>query len=171
MNRKPRETQALPSQQLSPVTKAVRNALLYGSVAVFSTAPLAGPAFAQESGVDDDDRRGLEEIIVTATRRESSVFDVPYSISVMSGEQMARAGVQDLSDLVRAVSGIGYLEQGPRVANNNNYIILRGLNATSQSGAGDTPFLAESVVSTYFGNTPVFANFQTADMNRVEVLR
>jgi len=174
MNREHRESKTLPLQQLSPVTKAVRTALLYGSVAVLSSAPIASSVLAQESGADDDERRGnfaLEEIVVTATRRESSVFDVPYSISVMSGEQMTRAGVQDLSDLVRSVSGIGYLEQGPRVANNNNYIILRGLNATSQSGAADTPFLAEPVVSTYFGNTPVFANFQTADMNRVEVLR
>jgi len=110
-------------------------------------------------------------VTVTAARRETTIFDVPYAISTISGKDIRRAGVQDLSDLVRVVPGIAYLEQGPRVANNNNYIILRGLNATSQSGAADTPFLAQPAVSTYFGSIPIFANFQTADLARVEVLR
>ena len=151
---------------LSPVTRAVKSALLCGSV-------LAATSLSTVNAQENEGRSGLgiEEIVVTATRRESTVFEVPYSISVLSGESMKRAGIQDLSDLVRAVPGIAYLEQGPRVANNNSYIILRGLNATSQSGAADTPFLAEPVVSTYFGNIPIFANFQTGDMNRVEVLR
>ena len=182
MKRKQLQTQQFPPLQQSPITKAVRTALFYGTVIAVASTQAAfaqasaqdEPARAQESTVANSDRRGnidLEEIIVTATRRDSTVFDVPYSISVISGTQMKKSGVQDLSDLVRAVPGIGYLEQGPRVANNNNYIILRGLNATSQSGLADTPFLAEPPVSTYFGNTPIFANFRTADLNRVEVLR
>jgi len=171
MKRKQSDSQQVPSLELSPVARAVRHALFCGSVIAVATMPVTSTAYAQD---DEAERRGdfaIEEIVVTATRRESTVFDVPYSISVLTGSQIKRSGVQDLSDLVRAVPGIGYLEQGPRVANNNNYIILRGLNATSQSGAADTPFLAEPVVSTYFGNTPIFANFQTADLARVEVLR
>ena len=113
----------------------------------------------------------LEEVVVTATRRESSILDVPYAISAISGTELTHQGVRDLSDLVRVVPGIAYMDQGPRVTNNNNYIILRGLNATSQTGAGDTPFLAQPAVSTYFGSIPIFANFETADLNRVEVLR
>ena len=170
MQRNQFEVQQMQTPVVSPITRAVRSALLCGSVLAVASMPFASTANAQEGA----ERRGthdLEEIVVTATRRESTVFDVPYSISVLTGEAMERSGVQDLSDLVRAVPGIAYLEQGPRVANNNSYIILRGLNATSQSGAGDTPFLAEPVVSTYFGNIPIFANFQTADLNRVEVLR
>ncbi len=161
MKRKQDESQQIPSLELSPLTRAVRNALFCGSVAVIASMPVNSTAYAQE---DETERRGsfaIKEIVVTATQRESTVFDVPYSISVLTGSQIKRSGVQDLSDLVRAVPGIGYLEQGPRVANNNNYIILRGLNATSQSGAADTPFLAEPVVSTYFGNTPIFANSES----------
>jgi len=58
---------------------------------------------------------------------------VPNVISAISGNDIERHGVRDPSDLVRVVPGIAYLEQGPRVANNNNYIILRGLNAASHS--------------------------------------
>ena len=171
MKRKQVESQQFPSLKLSPVARAVRNALFCGSVIAVASVAVTAAAYAQDV---ETERRGnfdIEEIVVTATRRTSTVFDVPYSISVITGSQMERAGVQDLSDLMRVVPGIGYLEQGPRVANNNNYIILRGLNATNQSGAADTPFLAEPVVSTYFGNTPIFANFQMADLARVEVLR
>ena len=159
--------------QLSPLTRAVRRGLVYGSVLAISSAMATTPAWAQEDGQADESRAGfeIEEVMVTATRRETTIFEVPYAISAVSGTEIYRAGVQDLSDLVRVIPGIAYLEQGPRVANNNNYIILRGLNATGQSGAADTPFLAQPVVSTYFGNIPIFANFKTADMNRVEVLR
>ena len=156
--------------QLSPVSSAVRTALFYGSVIAIASTQATSPAFAQTSSQDERrDNYDLEEIVVTATRRESTIFEVPYAISVLSGKNIERSGVQDLSDLVRVVPGIAYMDQGPRVANNNNYIILRGLNATSQSGAADTPFLAQPVVSTYFGNIPIFSNFQTADLNRVEV--
>jgi outer membrane receptor protein involved in Fe transport len=158
--------------QISPLTSAIRKGLIYGSVIAVSTSLAATPAFAQTSTGDNArESFDIEEVVVTATRRETTIFEVPYAISAISGKDIRRSGVQDLSDLVRVVPGIAYLEQGPRVANNNNYIILRGLNAASQSGAADTPFLAQPAVSTYFGNIPIFANFQTADLSRVEVLR
>ena len=159
--------------QLSTLTRAIRRGLVYGSVLAMSSTLATTPAWAQASGQTDASRTGfeIEEVMVTATRRETTIFEVPYAISAVSGTEIYRAGVQDLSDLVRVIPGIAYMDQGPRVANNNNYIILRGLNATGQSGAADTPFLAQPVVSTYFGNIPIFANFETADMNRVEVLR
>jgi outer membrane receptor protein involved in Fe transport len=157
--------------KISPLTKAIRRGLVYGSVIAVSSTLASTPASAQEQAENSRGEYAIEEVTVTATRRETTIFDVPYAISAISGKDIRRAGVQDLSDLVRVVPGIAYLEQGPRVANNNNYIILRGLNATSQSGAADTPFLAQPAVSTYFGSIPIFANFQTADLARVEVLR
>jgi iron complex outermembrane receptor protein len=173
MNRNHPDRADTTQLQVSPLTRAIRRGLVYGSVIAVSSTLAAAPASAQDSGEAEDYRSdyALEEVTVTATRRETTIFEVPYAISAISGKDIRRAGVQDLSDLVRVVPGIAYLEQGPRVANNNNYIILRGLNATSQSGAADTPFLAQPAVSTYFGSIPIFANFQTADLNRVEVLR
>jgi iron complex outermembrane recepter protein len=178
MRRKPlAKTMGDMTRPETTVARAVRSALVCGSVFALSSTLVMGPAWSQTAvpprGRTDDARRGpeLEEVVVTATRRDSSILDVPYAISAISGREIERQGVRDLSDLVRVVPGIAYMDQGPRVANNNNYIILRGLNATSQTGAGDTPFLAQPAVSTYFGSIPVFANFQTADMNRVEVLR
>jgi iron complex outermembrane receptor protein len=138
------ENPEISQLKVSPLTRAIRKGLVYGSVIAVSSTLAATPASAQGTDQEDDARGGyaIEEVTVTATRRETTIFDVPYAISAISGKDIRRAGVQDLSDLVRVVPGIAYLDQGPRVANNNNYIILRGLNATSQTGAGDTPFLA-----------------------------
>ena len=48
---------------------------------------------------------GLEEIIVTAQKREQNINEVGMSIDVASGEQLENAGVKDMIDLGRLVSG------------------------------------------------------------------
>jgi iron complex outermembrane receptor protein len=138
-------------------------ALAVGSTQTLMAASLVAPALAQ-------DNLALEEVIVTATRRATSIQDVPYNISALMGDTINKNGVTDLSDLTRLVPGIAFMDQGPRVTT-NNYIILRGLNANSPDGASDIPNIAQPAVSMYFGNAPVFANFNLADLERVEVLR
>jgi iron complex outermembrane recepter protein len=53
--------------------------------------------FAQQTG--EQTRRAIEEIVVTATKREESVQDVPLAVTALSGLQLERAGVQDFRDL------------------------------------------------------------------------
>ena len=99
----------------------------------------------------------LEEIIVTATRRATSVQDVPYNISAFSSEQLDRSGITDLSDFARIVPGLAYIDTGPRVGGNNSGLILRGLNSTAAQG-WDVVNSSVPPVSTYVGETPVFFN-------------
>ena len=54
---------------------------------------------AQDDGADT-----LEEIVVTATRRETSVLDVPYNISAVSGRELAEAHIFENADLMRQVA-------------------------------------------------------------------
>ena len=49
---------------------------------------------AQESEELSND---IEEVVVTATSRETSIFEVPYNISAVSGNEIDSKGVQDLS--------------------------------------------------------------------------
>ena len=53
----------------------------------------AFPAVAQESGLV------LEEVIVTATKRETSLMDTGISITAFSGEKLQELGIDDLNDL------------------------------------------------------------------------
>ena len=71
----------------------------------------------------------LEEVIVTATRREASVQDVPYNISALTGNDLAKAGVNNAADLFRIANGVNFVETGPRSGVNNSNVMIRGINA------------------------------------------
>ena len=73
----------------------MRNHFLMSTVAVLGLS--ASPAMAQNAAADSDDisSRRLEEIVVTAQKREQNIQSVPLSILSVSGETLNRAGVTD----------------------------------------------------------------------------
>jgi iron complex outermembrane recepter protein len=74
----------------------LRSALL----AVGAIATLAGPKeLLAQTASDTDAGAGLEEVIVTARRREEALQDVPISVSAISGEALERAGINDIQAL------------------------------------------------------------------------
>ena len=123
---------------------------------------------AQES--DEDASNEIEEVVVTATSRETSVFEVPYNISAVTGSEINSKGIQDTAELLRGFAGISTIDRGSRNAGTVNNIRIRGLNVDSNA-LQDYPVSAAASVSTYVDKTPVFANFLLKDLNRVEVLR
>ena len=124
--------------------------------------PQSDQAFAAESV-------SLEEIIVTATRREMNARDIPFNISAITGEEIESANITDVQELMRAMPGISVSDGGGRFAENNNVITIRGLNV--DPAATDRRFLSDPTVSTYVGDTPIFANFVLKDVKRVEAMR
>jgi outer membrane receptor protein involved in Fe transport len=130
-------------------------------------AALAGtaPVALAQDGADEL----IEEIQVTATRRDASIHDIPFNISAITGSEIEAANILDSTELLRAMPGVIAPDGGERLAENNNSISIRGLNI--DPNATDRAFLSDPTVSTYIGDTPIFANFILRDMNRVEVLR
>lgn len=112
----------------------------------------------------------IEEIIVTATRREQSLLDVPYNISAVSGDMLESAQITDAADLMRNVTGVGVVDRGYRNSGVINGVMIRGVN-TDGSALGDYALSAVPTVSTYVNDTPMYANFVLKDLERVEVLR
>lgn len=112
----------------------------------------------------------IEEIVVTATRREQSVLDVPYNISAISGAALESLQITDAADLMRNVTGVGVVDRGYRNSGVINGVMIRGVN-TDGSSLGDYALSAVPTVSTYVNDTPVYANFVLKDLERVEVLR
>ncbi|MEO1248077.1 MAG: TonB-dependent receptor [Pseudomonadota bacterium] len=112
----------------------------------------------------------LEEITVTATRRESSIQDVPYNISAVSGTTLEAALITDQADLMRIVPGVAVVDRGYRNSGVINGIMIRGINVDG-SALGDYSLSAVPTVSTYVNDTPLYANFVLRDIERVEVLR
>jgi outer membrane receptor protein involved in Fe transport len=134
-------------------------------VAAAVAAILASPAQAQDRGA-----QGLEEVVVTATRREQSVLEIPINITVTSGEDLTKLAVRDLAGIAAHVPGLVVTDQGVRGNGTNNSFIIRGINAGGVGGGGFQDLLSPSV-STYVDETPMFANLRLTDVARVEVLR
>jgi outer membrane receptor protein involved in Fe transport len=137
-------------------------------VAIGTAIAGASPMAIAQSA--DTDSGLFEEIIVTATARESSVQDIPYNISAMSGSAIEQLNIVNQYDLLRSMHGISVIDRGYRNAGTVNSIVIRGLNV--ENGAnGDIQLNAVPTVATYVDNTPMFGNFILKDIQRVEVLR
>ena len=136
---------------------------------VLSTA-IAGASLGALPSVAQAQGPALEEVIVTATRRDASVQDVPYNISALTGNDLAKAGVNNAADLFRIANGVNFVETGPRSGVNNSNVMIRGINAEDLTRVSG-PMSTAPVVSVYINETPVFANLRLKDIDRVEILR
>jgi iron complex outermembrane recepter protein len=128
-----------------------------------------------ESAPSSSNSNGLEEIIVTALRREENIQKVPMSVAAISQKVLDELHIQNLSDLESVVPGLVFTT--PTVFNPNGQtdIAIRGifsggagLSPTTQVYIDDTP-IEEHIV----GIAGVFSNpsLQLFDLDRVEVLR
>lgn len=111
----------------------------------------------------------IEQIIVTATKRESTVQEIPFSINVQSQEDIQRAGAIDLEQLSRNIAGLTIQNLGP----GQSQVAIRGVSAgqivRDQPGVKEQVgvYLDESVISLSLF-TP---DIDLYDLNRVETLR
>ena len=148
--------------RLTPIGAAVVG-LLYGSA-------YTPPVLAQAAPTAAAAEASLEEIVVTATRRSVSVVDVPFNISAVSGAQIEAQNLSNPVDLLRTVPGVSVVDRGIRNSGVVNNVRIRGINVDAAT-LGDYVVAGAAAVSSYVNETPIFANFQLKDIERVEVLR
>jgi iron complex outermembrane receptor protein len=131
-----------------------------------TTAPLAAvllstPSYAQE---ETSDSAGIEEIIVTAQRREENLQDVPISVSAFTAEQMAARGTNDISRLEGQVPGFTFGRSG-----SDARPAIRGVRTENVGVNGDTTigFFIDGVYQSRASQ----ATTGFVDIERVEVQR
>lgn len=124
----------------------------------------AMPAHAQESSK-------IEEIVVSATRRDQSTQDVPYNISALSEAMLKKNRVDDLASLAESIAGFAYVNQGPTTRALQKRYSLRGIQANPIINGGFFPDRGVASVSTYYGDHPINFDLTINDLERVEVLR
>ncbi len=128
----------------------------------------ATPAFAQDTEEEEQAQSG-NVIVVTATKRDSTIQDVPFSINAQTQEDIQRSGAVTLEDLSRNVAGLTVQNLGP----GQSQVAVRGVSAgqivRDQPGVKEQVgvYLDESVISLSLF-TPDLDLF---DLNRVETLR
>lgn len=141
----------------------------------YTMKPLALAVLCATGGISNtsyaQDDVSIEEIIVTATRRNQSIQEIPYNISAVTAETLRDTGVSGLGDISRIVPGIAFVDQGPVSRGQKNNFVLRGLNASAATNNRGNGNESVATVSTYLGETPVFFSFTAKDLERVEVLR
>lgn len=123
-------------------------------------------AFSGLSGISIESRAAaveLEEILVTAQRRDESRQDVITSLSVLEGQGLVESGIQDVTDLPLYVPGLIISQIAA------SQISLRGISTQAQSVGGD-PGVASYKDDIYLSR-PGMAYVSFFDTERVEVLR
>lgn len=157
--------------RLSPANQRLQ-ADRQGLFAIITTALLASltasvTTFAQSGSEATGDSAMIEEIIVTATRHEESLMEVPIAVTAITGEQLESFGVLDLT----------YISQ---MSPNTILKVSRGTNTTLTAfirGVGQQDPVAgfESGVGLYLDdvylNRPQAAVMDIYDVERIEVLR
>ena len=135
----------------------IRTALLTSACAIIVAAP--GLVHAAELNA-------VEEIVVTAQKREQRLLDVPLPVQSISNIELQKAGITKVSDLVKAIPGASVVSA---TTPGFETIQIRGI-ASGTTGDG--------LVSYYIGDTPFgVPNLQLTpparllDLQRVEVIR
>jgi iron complex outermembrane recepter protein len=145
--------------------KNASSTLAAAVAAALGVGTASPPALAQQAVADDGTQ--LETIIVSATRRDVNVQDVPFNMVALGPDALGELRITNLAEFTRAVPGLYVPNQGPRAS---NLVTVRGLNVTSLN---DTALIGNGTggtVATYLGDIPLYVDLEMIDVERVEAL-
>jgi|HubBroStandDraft_6_1064221.scaffolds.fasta_scaffold33835_1 iron complex outermembrane receptor protein len=133
------------------LTSAAASVLAWSSCAWAQTAPASGDV-------------ALQEITVTAQKREENLQDVPISIAAVTGAQLQARGVSNVNDLAIAIPSLD-------TENFNGLVLpfLRGVGNASTT-AGNESSVATYVDGVFISRLPADF-FDLANIDRIEVLK
>ncbi len=132
--------------------------------AALFAAAVVGP-WATCLAADTDETDKLDEIIVTAQRREQNMQDVGTSVTAFDANTIEKLGFKDVTDIVGQVPGMQFNQYGATVTIYN----LRGVSQNDFSDHQEAPIAVYSD-DVYVANTGALAG-SLFDLQRVEVLR
>src|SRR5687767_7210958 len=140
-------------------TRTLRSLLAAGVCASALTA-FATPALAQTAGANV-----IEELVVTAQKKEEALQDVPIAVSAFDQNALEKSKIDGGPNLVLAVPNVNFSK-----GNFTGYNFqIRGIGSKLVAGSGDAG------TGIHLNNAPLLANnlFETEfyDVERVEVLR
>jgi iron complex outermembrane receptor protein len=120
---------------------------------------------------DSDTESTLNEVVVTAQRRNESIQDVPITIQAITGEQLKQLSVETLDDVIKYVPNVTQGSNGPGQAD----IYMRGLSAGSVGGQSTATFAPFPNVAVYLDDQSLQfpahnLDVYMVDMERIEVL-
>jgi iron complex outermembrane recepter protein len=146
---------------------STRQGDIMGNTQLFAGLALAVGIAAPVSAQDVASGRLIEEVIVTAQKREERLQDVPISISVVSADALEAFKLNETTDIQNLVPGVSLTNgAGPRSFG----FFIRGIGTTSfssESIEGSSAYVLDGVVMGQAGASLT----DLPDVERVEVLR
>jgi iron complex outermembrane receptor protein len=141
-----------------------RKSLLAGLIGVF--AATGGMTAVAQDAEGVTNQRQLDEVVVTATKREQSLQGTAISITAVGANEIQQRGLVSREDYLRSIPGVNLTDNGPGQEN----IVIRGaFGETFSTGATVSSYLADIPLTGYaFGGS---ADIKLVDIERVEVLR
>ncbi len=133
------------------------------ALAILASASTASEALAQPS----DRATALEEVVVTAQRRESSLQDTPIAITAFTADKLGNLGAFNVSQIADFVPNLTIQRQPG--SSSSMGVFMRGV------GSGETSLISDPKVGIYIDGVYISktagALFDVADMERIEALR
>src|SRR6202167_4143219 len=159
-----------PSQLISLITSK----RLRGVIAATAMTGALGVSFAlkvnaQPAATAENASPALDEIVVTASKRISTVQDTPISITAVSGDDLQARGVASLATLAQGTPGVSLKSEGP----SQTEIEMRGMTSSGGNSAtvgfylDDIPLTGPASAQ----NGHVVIDPDLYDLNRIEILR
>ncbi len=134
---------------ISPITAAITAALYPFSSVV-----------AQDAEAPESEDYTLEEVIVTATKREANVQVIPSSVQALTQENLATIGARTMEDFTRFVPSVNVVSYGA----GQSVVVFRGAITSSS-------FLAQATSSVYLDEMSVTQTGDQPDIRAVDVER
>ena len=134
------------------------NAVLAAAISA-AVAP-AGTAVAQGTASDQDQVSSIEEIIVSARKREESLQRVPFSIQAIPEAQLKQMGASSMADYARFIPSMSWSEESPGLST----IVFRGIRVSGGP-------LSHSSSSLYLDEFPITSMGSQPDPYLVDIAR
>jgi len=119
------------------------------------------PAYGQSSASDES--MEIEEVTVTARRREESLRDVPGTVTALTAETLESAGVQRAADFVRLTPGVTLVDAAEV---GDTQVNIRGIN-----GARDAENSFAYIIDGVLYTNPAAFNREYTDLQQIEVFK
>jgi len=139
-----------------------RGVAFKGSIFLGSLLFMTNQAVSQDGVV-------IEEILVTATKREERLQDVPMAISVLSEDEIQSRGIENPYDIARRTAGLDFQS----ASGLNSQYIIRGVSMSSSQGTA-----VDKTVMVYLDDMPITSSLNDVqaqlnlyDISRIEVLK
>jgi outer membrane receptor protein involved in Fe transport len=148
---------------LKPFNGDWKRRRLFTAITASLAAGGSGLAVAQtdSEGEAESSAGVLEEVTVTARKREENIQDIPQSIQAFSQMEIDRAGIKSLQDVARFVPSMTVVSSAAGL----NKIVFRGLADSVR------PYIADASAAIYLDEQPLTTGAQSPDIRPIDLER